>query len=476
MYLGLDLGTTNVKALVVDQEGRVVSEGAAPVERFYVDQEGVEQDIDAIWQSACAAVCEAVAKVDASRILAMGISSQGAALQLLGREGKPLGRVISWLDGRGRRYDEQLTRRLGEAYFVEHLGRTSSTMAPGQILRLREEMGPRFDEVGGIGWVGDLIVQRFCGRRAHDATSLSIAMLYNPRLDRADPDVLGLLGLREAQLPDLVPATVPAGTLTPEATARTGLPTGIPVSAAVHDQYAGSLGAGSVEPGDVCLGTGTAWAMVANTTRLADPVTRGTFVCPHPVPGIVGQMLSMTNGGSAVDWILEVTGRSPGDLDAVMASVPAGSGGLSVWPLLTPSAEAEGQRGRGGRITGITLAHTPDHLLRAVVEGLACELARHLRMFDDAGLPLDRLVVCGGAAAGHVTPQIIADVTGRLAACVVEPSVSPRGAAVIARALVEPDRGLANLSRRLAPATRVVEPGPDAALYRDLLARYLEEF
>jgi xylulokinase len=143
---------------------------------------------------------------------------------------------------------------------------------------------------------------------------------------------------------------------------------------------------------------------------------------------------------------------------------------------LSPSAAPGPFDAPGGRLTGITLAHSADHLIRAVVEGLACELARHLRMLTDAGLPVRRLVMCGGAASSRTTPQIVADVTDRPVACVSESAPSAFGAATIARALVEPDRDLAELSRKLAPASRTVEPGENQPTYRELLEKYLEPF
>jgi len=272
--------------------------------------------------------------------------------------------------------------------------------------------------------------------------------------------VLTLLEIREDQLPDLVSATTFAGELVPEAAEKIGLRAGIPVSAAVHDQYTASTGVGSVEEGDVCLGTGTAWAMVANTVRLAEPVTKGTFVCPHPVEGIFGQ------GGKP----------SSRSVDDALEAVPPGSDGLCFWPLLSPSGGPGPFGEPGGRLAGITLAHSADHLIRAVVEGLACELARHLRFLTDAGLPVRRLVLCGGAAGSRITPQIIADVTGRPVACVSESAPSALGAATIARALVEPEVDLADLARRLAPPSRLVEPGENRPKYGELLARYLEPF
>lgn len=479
MFLGLDLGTTNVKAVAVDAAGQILAEGAAPVDRYYTPDGGVEQDMEGIWQAVCRATRQAIDGLDARQVRALGISSQGAALQLLDDREQPVGRVISWLDGRGRPFDLALTAELGEEHVVRYLGRAPSTMTPGQILRLKAHNPQLFAQARRIGYVGDVIAGRLCGRRAHDATSLSIAMLYNPWLGRPDPHILSRLELGEDQLPDLVAATTPAGTLTAEAARQTGLPAGIPVSAAIHDQYAAAVGAGSVDEGDVCLGTGTAWALVANTGRLADPVTRGTFVCQHAVPGLCGQMLAMTNGGSALEWVLGLLGRAsltPREIDDAVDAVAPASDGLVFWPLLTPSAEAESALGGGGRISGMTLAHSPHHFVRAVIEGLACELARHLGFFTEVGFPTGRLVVCGGAATSRVTPQILADVTRRPAVCIDHAAPSALGAAVIARGLVEPGEGLASLARRLAPHCRTVEPGPQAGTYSQLFEKYMAPF
>jgi xylulokinase len=477
-YLGIDLGTTNVKALVVDRSGAVVARGSVPVDRRCTPDGGVEQDIEEIWRAACQAIHQAVGADAAKgvRVEAMGVSSQGGALQLLDAHLGPLGPVISWMDGRGRPFDQSLMVELGEESFVEHVGCRSCLITPGQILRLRHQTPDVMRRAAAIGYVGDVIVGRLCGRRAHDATSLSIAFLFNPSLGRADPELLRRLGLSEDTLPDLLPADRPAGRLLAEAAEATGLPEGIPVSPAVHDQYAASLGVGSVREGDLSLGTGTAWAMIAHSSRLARPVTRQAIVCQHPVRGLFGQMLSMVNGGSTIEWIARVTGRalSCSEVDASMESVPPGSDGLVFWPHLVCLAGADAPACAGGRIAGITLAHGPDHLLRAAVEGLACELARYLRALADGGHRPSRVLVSGGAASSRVTPQIIADVTGRPVAAVTEPAVSALGAAVLARALVEPGQELRELAEKLASASRRFSPGPDAPAYQRLLGQFLE--
>ena len=471
------MGTTNVKAVVVDDAGCIVGSGRAAVDRYNVSNGGIEQDIEQIWQCVCRSIREAVSGLESSSILALGISSQGGAMQLLDREEKPLDRVISWMDSRGQPYDRQLTEELGPKYFTQHVGHGSSGLAVGQILRLREQSPEWMDRVEHIAFVGDVIAGRLCGRRAHDATSLAIALLYNPWLRRADDDLIERLHIEPRRLPDMVPATEPAGRLTQAAAVATGLPVGIPVSGAVHDQYAGALGAGSVEGGNLFLGTGTAWVLLANSTALCEPVTPGAFVCQHPVEGITGQMLSLGTGGSAIEWAMNFVGKGAPtckSVDGILTSVPAGSEGLCFWPLLSHYAEDAGQF--GAQLTGIKTHHAPEHFVRSVVEGLACELARHLNLLDRAGIPTKQLIMCGEAAASTVTPRIIANVTGKPVSCIEEPAVSAYGATILARALANPMEKLERLSQMYAPKSTNIGANEDRPIYQALLARYLEPF
>ncbi|NLS91077.1 MAG: hypothetical protein GXX96_02710 [Planctomycetaceae bacterium] len=475
-FLGLDLGTTNVKALAVDARGAIVAQGSSPVTRTTTPGGGVEQDVDQIWSATREAIRQVTTQVSAEEIRSIGISSQGGALQLLGTRDRPQGPVISWLDGRGHPFDREFEQRMGVDWLVAHTGHNLSSMALGQLLRLQKESPEKLDDAEGVGFVGDVIVGRLCGRRAHDPTSLSIGMLHNPRLGDADPDLLKQLKIDDKILPDLTPATKPAGQLLGEVAEQTGLAAGIPVSAAIHDQYAASVGAGTVAEGDVLVGTGTAWVLLATMGRLAPPIAPRTFVCPHPFEGLYGQLLSMSNGGSAVQWLLEVTGQSAlrgEELDDRLASVSPGADGLRCWPLLKEAGRIAGSMTPGGRFAGITLGHSASHLLRAVVEGLACELMRHLDWFTAAGSPMNRLVVSGPAAASSVVPQILADVTSRPVTCLSQPEMSAFGAATIARGLVEPDADLRELASAVAPAHRTVTPGANADVYRRVFTEYL---
>jgi len=285
-----------------------------------------------------------------------------------------------------------------------------------------------------------------------------------------------LTGLSEDRLPPLLSARESAGGLRAETAAATGLPAGIPVSAAVHDQYAAALGAGVLEPGEVMLGTGTAWVLLAVTERLMPPATESTMVCRHVAEGRYGQMLSMVNGGSAFKWAAQLTGvdgKPADEIERLMASTPPGCDGLRFEPLMAAGGSGL-PADRRGRLIGLTLAHGAGHVMRAAVEGLACELTRHLRLLTSAGLPVRRLAMCGGATASRVTPQVVADVTGLPVSCRAESAMSAFGAAVLARGLVE-SRPLAQVRADMSAGSGFeTEPGADASLYAAILADYMK--
>ena len=475
MFIGLDLGTTNIKALLVAPDGGVRGRASAPVGLIHTPDGGVEQDVEEIWSATLDALSALGRSADLSGVRAVGVSSQGGALQVVDADYRPVGPTISWLDGRGAPYDEEFTAEVGADWLVEHIGHGRSGIGIGQVLRLRQKRPHLLRAPNRVAFVGDVVVSRLCGRAAHDGTSLSLGWLYNPGLGRADPEALDRLGLDEARLPDLLGVREPAGGLLGNVAEHAALPAGIPVSAAVHDQYAASLGAGVLHSGDVMFGAGTAWVLLAATDRLMPPVIPSALVCTHFVEGLYGQMLSLANGGSAFKWATDLLGiqkRTPAELDEVMETVPPGCDGLRFRPLLVKSGGAGLTAGTDARLTGLRLSHKAGHLLRATVEGLAMELGRYLCFLTGHGVPVTRLVMTGGAAASRVTPQVVSDVTGLPVVCTTETEISALGAAMLARGLVEQQAELMHIARTMAPGTRDVAPGPVGETYRKMFEVY----
>jgi sugar (pentulose or hexulose) kinase len=474
VYLGLDLGTTNIKALIVTDDGRIVARGSVPVSLKHTPDGGIEQNIEEIWRSTLSAIWLAGRDADLAAVRAIGVSSQGGAVQVRTCDGGCVGPVISWMDARGAPFDEQFQRRVGSDWLTPRVGHGESNMAVGQVLRLRQSDPTLLELPNTLGFVGDTIVQRLCGRAAHDASSLSICCLYNPSLRQADPDVLEHLGLRSEQLPDLLLSREPASVLDTGIASQTGLPEHIPVSPAIHDQYAAALGCGAISAGDVMFGAGTAWVLLAIADHLVAPVVPSAWVCDHVVPERWGQLLSLVVGGSAFKWALDMLGMTqapPAKIDELIDSVPPGSDGLRLWPFL--DAIGGPDRPSAGSLRGLRLSHGRGHLLRATIEGLCFELARQLGWLEKGGCPVRRLILCGGAAKSRCTPQIVADVTGWPVTCPAEAEISAFGASILARAMIERSASIEDLCSQMIGRTREIQPSDATTAYEAMVQEYV---
>ena len=476
LLLGLDIGTTNIKAVATDLDGTILAEHSRSVEIFHLPNSAVRQKSSDIMAASRDVLRETVTRVDASRVKAIGISSQGGAMQLLEPDFSPNGDVISWLDMTGGEEDQALTTRKGHDWLTSRIGRGRSGLAIGQILRLHKESPEFLQPPRRVGFVGDVVTRFLCGRSATDATSLGLTLLYNPYKKDYDPDLLAELRIDKSQLPELLEPQQTAGTLLPEIARQIGLSDDVLVSVPVHDQYAAALGTGAVHSGDVMFGAGTAWVLLAVSDRPVATATDDALFCTHLVPNLYGQILSLTNGGSSFQWAINLLGLqalTPEEMDRMILDVPAGCDGLHFWPLLSSFDVAGLQPGTRGRLMGLQLYHGQAHVMRAVVEGLACELFRYLRFLHNSGITMKRLLMCGKAGASIITPQILADVTDLPVLCASFSGASALGAAVLAAGILEPNQSLQQIAERMATPAREVLPGPHREFYRQLRQEYL---
>ncbi len=458
MYLGIDVGTTNAKALVLDGAGKVLGLGAVPVQVNFMGDDGVEQDMEDIWGATLKAIRAVGEQIDLSAVQAVGVSSQGGAIQLRRPDGTCVGPVVSWMDQRGGSINRELAADLGDAWFMERVGHGGCGF--GSLLRLVRD-GSTAPPMR-VGFVGDEIVARLCGRTAHDASSLSICGFYNPTLRAADPECLQMLQLEEDRLPDLINPREAAGSLLRDIARETGLKGGIPVSVAVHDQYAASLGSGAAAPGDTLFGGGTAWVILVTTDTLTSPAAPSVWVCDHIVPERWGQLASLGIGGSIFRLVQELTatrGLSGCELDALMEQAPSGCDGLRM-SLESGKKDYQTSAFDGATLTGLHFKHGKAHLLRASLEGLARSLALRADWFAKAGAPIKRLMATGGAASSRVTPQVIAT-TLQVPVVSVEGEISARGAAMLACAL-SGGGSLIDIAERMAAPRRAVDPEPES--------------
>lgn len=470
--LGIDLGTSSAKALVLDEQGHTLSVGTAPYEVMAPKPGWAESDPDEWWQATLEAARLARAEAPHAEISAIGLAGQMHGVVLVDEVGRPTRPALLWPDTRA---EAELDRYRALPASTRQL--LANPLVPGMagplLCWLADHEPSSYQAARWALQPKDWLRQRLTDAVAADPSDASATLLYDVPADRWADDVIAALGLRRELFPAIAPSGSAAGTLTADASAALGLPAGLPVAVGAADTAAGALGTGLLAPGPIQLTLGTG-AQVVQIRRepAADPTLR-THLYRAADGATWYAMAAVQNAGLALDWVRRTLGAGWDEVYASAAAMPSGADGLTFLPYLT--GERPHHRGpqRGGAFLGMQINHTRTHLLHAALEGVAFGIREALEALpgaSDAGAV--RLV--GGGSAHPMWRQMLADVLGRELVTVDTPAASARGAALLG-GIASGVWAAAGATASVAPRTRVVAtPHPaQASAYDAVYARYL---
>jgi xylulokinase len=469
VLLGLDLGTSSVKALLLGEDGDLLGEGSAsyPVRS---PQPGWAESSPEEWWSAAVEAARVALGCHGARVVALGLAGQMHGVVLAGERGDPLRPAVLWADARSgeqlaayRRLDEDARRRLANPPAVG--------MAGPSLLWLRDHEPDVYASARWALQPKDWLRLRLTGEAAAEPSDASATLLYDLRSDGWAYPVVEALGLRPDLLATLVASADVAGMLAEEAAGHLGLRAGLPVVAGAADTAAAMLGGGLVRPGPVQLTVGTGAQIVApKSSPEPDPHER-THLYRAAAPDLWYSMAAIQNAGLALEWVRKTLRVSWEEIYEEAFAVPPGAGGVVFLPYLSGERTPRFDPGARGAWTGLGLDHGRGHLLRAALEGVAFALREGLEALEAAGTPVAELRLAGGGTASDAWRRLLADVLGRplrLLPDAVARVASARGAALLAGAasggavgdIIAPD------------PDRVIRPGGTA--YEAAYARYRE--
>ncbi len=490
LLLGIDLGTSSVKALCVTPGGDVVGSGSAEYPVLNPQATFAEQEPRAWWEATQAAVRAAVAGRGAD-VTAIGLSGQMHGTVLLDDAGALLGNAIIWPDQRSAAQVRALTDTVGAERLVQIAGSPVATgFQAATLLWLRSERPALFARIDMVLTPKDWLRLQLTGQVATDAGDGSGTLLLDVQTRAWSPLLLDAVGIAHSQLPPLRPATDVAGGLLPAIAAALGLRSGTPVVVGSSDTACGLLGAGAVEGNTLVVNLSTGGQLVRPAAEPAvDPRGRMHTFCAafEPQPDCAGwyQMGATLNVGMALRWLRTNVLGWTGDeayarMTAAAAEAPLGAGGLLFLPYLvgerTPLLDAAAR----AAFVGLTAAHGQPHLTRAVLEGatFACfDAWRVLMEVDPAGDgPPRELVLAGGGARSALWRQIVADVFGVAVRRLLVTEQSALGAALLAGH----GAGLFDAARTAREWVRLGDPlAPNPAhheRYAELFALYQQAY
>ncbi|WP_300064094.1 FGGY family carbohydrate kinase [uncultured Roseobacter sp.] len=422
LWVGLDVGTTAVKAAAYTPDGAQIAQAEAPNAVTQRAGGESEQDMAQVWQTVCAVLSDLAGKCAGAQFAALGVAAQGDGLWCVTKDGAPAGPAMLWNDTRTAEDLAALTERGATAAIGRGCHTSLWSGTSGMLWRWLRDQRPEVaartaHAVTCADWIGLCLT----GQIATDVSDASI-----PFLDFA------ARGYSEAQMAaldcaDIAPRLVAPrradetlGGLTPEAARATGLPEGVPVAVGTLDLSAMIVGMGMDQPGQTMMILGTTAVVNILTDRVTPcdaPVGASVL---HPTSDVVIRVLAPTTGAAAFDWFAglhpkSLGGASVGDvaarMNALVEAVPPGSNGVAFLPYLNGERAPFVAPDMRGAFHGLSATTTTADMGRAVMEGAALSL-RHC--FEaEGGLPTAPVQLTGGGARNPVWSQIIADVMGQ---------------------------------------------------------------
>jgi xylulokinase len=446
-FLGLDIGTSAVKAALVDERGRV--KGAATVAHpLLTPQPGwAEQKPEDWWKSTVKAVRSLLAstRVAPKLIASVGISGQMHSSVFLDGDGKVIRPALLWNDGRTTDECREITALLGEERLREWVQNPAlEGFTLPKVLWLRKHEPAAFRRLAKVVLAKDYVRYRLTGILASEHSDASATLMYDVSRRQWSSDIMNALSLSMGMLVDVGGSAEVLGRLSQEGARATGLAKETPVVGGGADNACGAVGVGIVAPGEAVASWGTSGTVLTPTNEpFVDPGMRVHTFC-HAVPDTWYLMGAMLSAGAAFAWYRRELARDLAkSKDANLAlnkeaqRIPPGADGITFLPYLqgerTPHRDASAR----GAFVGLSLSHTRAHLSRAVVEGICFALRDSLTILRDLGVAIDKVLLTGGGARSPFVRKVQSDVYGLPVVRVNREEGPAYGAALLAAVGVE---------------------------------------
>lgn len=446
-FLGIDLGTSAVKCILVDESGEVRGSHSVEYPLLQPEPGWAEQRPEDWWEGTAACIRALLAQngVNGSEVAGVGLSGQMHGSVFLDAELNVVRPALLWCDQRTGAECAWIERTIG----AETLGRLTGNKAltgftAPKVVWLRNHESANYERTRHLMLPKDYVRLQLTGAFGMDLADASGTLLLDVAGRRWSSEVLEQLAIPTEWLPPLFESNEIAGAIHEAAAALTGLAVGTPVVAGGGDQACGAVGVGVVREGIASVALGTSGVVfVHDDTYQADPECRLHSFC-HGVPGKWHRMGVMLAAGGSFQWWrnhfayeeLEQARREGRDvyeyLTALAEQAPLGSEGLLFLPYLTGERTPHPDpKARGGFI-GLNLRHTKAHLTRAVLEGITFGLRDSMELVKASGIAITELRVNGGGARSRFWRQMIADIFGLPVVTVNSTDGPAYGAAVMA--------------------------------------------
>ena len=446
LAIGLDVGTSAVKAVAIDATGSVIAQESAECS-FESPRPGwAETSPDQLWEATKRALRGLCARdaVRSGSIASVGLTGQMHGLVVLDSRGRPIRPAIMWNDQRCASEVQELEESLGLAQILALTGNKVLTgfTAPKWMWLARHEP-ETVRAAAHIMLPKDYVRFRLTGAMHTDVSDASGTLFFDCEHRRWSSAMCDAIGLRSALLPEVFESPSITSRVTAEGARDSGLPEGTPVAAGAGDQAAQAVGTGIVREGDVSCTIGTSGVIFAATAGFRPTPDGSLHAFCHAIPDRWHLMGVTLSAGGSLRWMRDslcadlvreaaTRGCDPYELMlAEAAAAPAGCEGLVFLPYLSGERTPHADPNARGVFAGLSTRSTRRHMIRAVVEGVTCSLRETLDLARSAHARVDRVRLSGGGARSAWWRQLLCDAFRCPTSCPTSTDGAALGAAML---------------------------------------------
>lgn len=438
MYLGLDLGTSSVKAIIMNEKGDVVTSYSVPLAISRPHPQWSEQDPQQWWQATEEAILQLGCHFPMDQIEAIGLSGQMHGAVLLDDQQAVLRPAILWNDGRSFKQCQML-----EAQYPQFKKITGNLVMPGftapKLQWVAEHEPEIFQRIAHVLLPKDFLRWKMSGNFASDMSdSAGTLWLDMQKRDWSD-ELLNATGLTRRQMPTLFEGNQITGYLLADIAKKWQMKQ-VPIIAGGGDNAAGAVGVGVYQPGQAMLSLGTSGVYFVVSEQFLQNSENAVHSFCHALPNTWHLMSVMLSAASCLDWVCQLTGiESVGRMFEELEHATFADSPLLFLPYLSGERTPYNNPNAKGVFWGLTHEHQRADLCQAVLEGVSFALRQGIEVAENAGQLADNITLIGGGARSEYWRQRLADITGKTLDYRQGGDVGPAlGAARLAQLAVNP--------------------------------------
>ncbi len=430
LLLGVDVGTTATKAVLIDQSGHLVAQGRAEYPTIHLQAGWVEQDANQWWISFCKATGDAISQAPGAKITGVAISSQAPTLLGVDNTGQPVRNALIWMDRRAQAQADKLGKKFPNISQLTG-NRADPYYVASKIMWLKENEPDNYAKSKFFLQIPGYLNYKLTGKFSLDSAHASLLQLRNADNKNWATEVLDFIGLDQSKFPPIGLASDLLGEVIQENEAK--IPVGTPVYFGTVDGCSAAVETGVIDPGVVAEMTGTSTVLIMPTD--GNNFNDAFVAIDHAIVNRQLRLGAMVAAGASVSWlvtsILKDQNSMP-ELTQMATQVAPGSEGVIFLPYMMGERSPIWNTNARGVFFGLTLTTTPQMMFRAVLEGTAFALAHNVEIGKQSGIKIDEIRSIGGGSKSALWNQIKADVLGLPIAILKDSSGAAVGDAYLA--------------------------------------------